>query len=141
MKLILLSLALLASNAYAGSAESYINCVSASGRTTVTAVSHDLDITATQIIFTIDGKAIQWDNGSIVIAAKEGVYTITAGTAEGQVGDLVLSSYPKSNKIQVNNGNALKTTFKAKVYGTDPRSEFQEVSPVIEVNCSVDYEI
>ena len=143
MKMLALALIFVTgTSAFAGSNTSTITCVSDSGRTKVYAESWDLWTQATKVEFTIDGEKVAWENdGAIVYAVKDGVYTVVAGVTEQADAWLRLSSLPKSNNIIVNTGNSVNSTFRARVEGTDPRSGQGGPSPEILVNCTLDYSI
>lgn len=152
-KLILtLTVLLSAQFAFAGSADRYLDCKSASGRTTlegyVPGDSLTLDLT-----YTIDNKKLEYKdtyeafnevkNADVTVLgsltdAKPSFHFVVTSLIDGLA--ITFIAIPSTIKVK-NTPNGEAGTFKALVVGTDPRSPYQAVSPTIELSCSYNYEI
>lgn len=131
-----------------GTNTAILSCKSYSGKTTFTAHLQDITGMFEGAKFTIDGASIEFnsnDFGFVVIDSKSGVFTLYV---EGQK----TNDYPFGKQIKL---WAIPSTFKiikeerghkiyefnAKIIGTDPRSQKYADSPVIELNCKLEWEI
>ena len=101
--------------------------------------SDDMFSEATAMSFTIDGKTNEFTKGFINYKFEDSVITAN-GSNDTAHTTVDFWGIPSSVKVKTK-GNPTEVLFKAKVQGSDPRSEFQEWSKVIVVNCKLYYEI
>lgn len=165
-RIIMTLVAMLASqSAFAGSANAEIQCVSASGRTSV-AVNFPVDHADAAITVTVDGKAQSYVNKDLVeilelnnrdinveypghkvadlVAVKErSLINMTALTVTDQKFDDIHLSLRSTGKLNTQRGRhgAETIRFKAELTGMDPRTENQSELPKITLNCTYHYSI
>ncbi|WP_447642808.1 MULTISPECIES: hypothetical protein [Chitinophagaceae] len=132
----------------AGSGTAYLTCRSESGRTLFNAEIQDIDGTIEKAELTVDGTKLNFDdaeNTSIIFDSKNGVYTIAIENASDKDFSkhkfLKFWAIPKTFKIITETDTEVKYEFKAKLYSTEPRQGKSLQTPVIEVNCILEYKI
>ena len=151
---------LLAGAAQAGSAIAVTKCQSASGRTHVEILNQDMmqylsikftifdkDLlvpqTKTFTIDTDDGQDTIDSTGNNLIKFRDKVFVATAKkNGEAPADWIELWALPGTIRKVSGQDHSQKYQFKANIVGTDPRAEMNgEDSPLIEVNCVLDYSI
>lgn len=153
MRKLILTLILLSFAAFdfAGSSIAELRCVSSSGKTIFNANLQDIDYML-NAEFIIDGEAIRFSNedvndkAGIIFDKSTGVFAIYI---DGKAGAGYNSKFvkfwsiPSTFKISKSDDGQTKYTFKAKIYGTEPRlgTEHDLVTQEIVLNCTLVYGI
>ena len=130
-----------------GSGPAYLTCKSESGRTMFKAEIIDIDETLEKAVLTVDGEKLQFtnkDEAYCIFDDEVGVYSIyivNDATDFGHQKFLQFWSIPSTFKTIINTRTHKKYEFRAKLHATEPRSGKERQTPVIEVICSLEYEI
>lgn len=133
-----------------GSATAFLTAKSESGRTVFTAEIKDIDDGLEKAALTIDGVTLNFDDGdnsALIFDAKNGVYTLSIESKSQLQNDFAKYKFlkfwaiPKTFKTIIETSEEGKYEFKAKLYATEPRKGKDLQTPVIEVNCNLQYKI
>ncbi len=132
----------------AGSGTAHLTCRSESGRTLFKADIQDIDGIVEKAELTIDGVKLDFsdlEKSSIIFDSKNGVYTIAIESSpDGDFSEqkfLKFWAIPRTFKTIKENNTGVKYVFKAKLYSTEPREGKNLQTPVIELDCILEYEI
>ena len=131
-----------------GSGTAYLKCKSDSGRTEFYAELQDIEGLLEKAILKIDESELEYktDEGHIIFDPKNGVLTMYINDLENKEEHLYHKyiqfwSIPSTFKILKDEGHHQIYEFKAKIYGTEPRKEKEPNTPIITLNCRLEYEI
>ncbi|MGQ0827108.1 MAG: hypothetical protein ACT4ON_01810 [Bacteroidota bacterium] len=143
-----LTIILLNLSFYSGSNTAVLTCKSNSGKTTFVAYIQDITSTFEGATFTMDKSSIEFDsneNGYVVLDSKSGVFTLFVDgrkTFDYPNGKFIrFWAIPSTFKIITEEHGHKVYEFKAKLNGTDPRPNKTPDSPVVELNCKLEWKI
>ncbi|MFN5135868.1 MAG: hypothetical protein ACK5DG_11180 [Chitinophagaceae bacterium] len=131
----------------AGSSTAYLTCKSESGRTLFSAEIGDKDGFVEKAELIVDNEKLSFtdeNNSSIIFDPKNGVYTIFIEEKvkkENKYQFIKFWAIPKTFKTIINTNTKEKYEFRALFYATEPRKNKSLQTPVIEVICTLEYEI
>ncbi|MFD0964066.1 hypothetical protein [Pseudofulvibacter geojedonensis] len=131
-----------------GSGTAYLKCKSESGRTEFYAELQDIEGLLEKAILKIDETELEYktNEGHIIFDPKNGVLTMYIVDLENKE-DYLSHQYiqfwsiPSTFKIVKNERHHQIYEFKAKIYGTEPRKQKEFNTPIITLNCRLEYEI
>jgi len=131
-----------------GSGTAYLTCKSESGRTLFKAEIQDIDSNVNNAELVVDGIKLKFtgeENSSIIFDSKSGVYTIAIESKPNidhkKYKFLKFWAIPKTFKTIIENSAESEYEFKARLFATEPRENKSPQTPIIELNCKLEYKI
>lgn len=149
MKSLLVSalLFMLLSSLKPGEPSATLTCSSASGRTLFVAILPECNYPG-NAKFSIDTSKLNFgieDHSSIIFDPENKVFTIALESKDEKkfLKFWAIPTTIKKIKSQKGTGSSFHDVyeFKAKVYATEPRKGFEQITKTIELNCILDYEL
>ena len=141
-------LILLCNPAFPGSGVAKLTCKSESGRTIFTAEIQDITGILQNAEFRVDGSSIIFEEAEetySIFDHEHGVFTMYIKGNKNEKHPLhkyvKFWAIPSTFKIIKNTNRQQIFEFKAKIYGTEPRSGKLLLTPIIELSCRLEYEI
>jgi len=130
-----------------GSGPAYLTCKSDSGRTEFNAVLQDITGILFKAELAIDSTKVKYktDKGHTIFDPKNGVLTlyIDDGVKKSFPGHSFLEfwSIPSTFKTIKNKSGHQIYEFKANIYGSEIREDKERHTPIITLNCRLEYQI
>ncbi len=131
-----------------GSGTAYLNCKSDSGRTKFYAELQDIEGLLEKAVLKIDDTELKYktDESHVIFDPKNGVLTMYIDDFDNKEEHLnhkylQFWSIPSTFKILKNENYHQIYEFQAKIYGTEPRKGKEFNTPIIILNCRLEYEI